>query len=250
MISFQGCLAFLFRFVLASRTYALQDTFDNNSPLNQIPEYVLDYAPLVHLFSGEDFWPCDIKEHLLHTTPHLNYTPLKATSENSTLDDLDQLNDWEGGRYVFLKSNDNVEDRPEWLIGKKNIPSTDPEELFLQGESFQQSVSSDGKRPVFGGRSDAPAVLIVVDKGEGIVDAFWFFFYSYNLGNVVFNVRYGNHIGDWEHTMVRFRHGEPEAVFFSEHSGGQAYTYDAVEKIGKRVCLHVDLAPSKCLQRF
>jgi hypothetical protein len=91
-----------------------------------------------------------------------------------------------------------------------------------------------GKK-VVGGRSDAPAVLVVVPKGDGVVDAFWFFFYSYNLGNAVFNVRFGNHVGDWEHTVVRFQHGEPKAVFFSEHSFGEAYTYDAVEKIGKRV---------------
>jgi hypothetical protein len=68
-----------------------------------------------------------------------------------------------------------------------------------------------------------------------VVDAFWFFFYSYNLGNAVFNIRFGNHVGDWEHTVVRFQHGEPKAVFFSEHSFGEAYTWDAVEKKGNRV---------------
>jgi hypothetical protein len=89
-----------------------------------------------------------------------------------------------------------------------------------------------------GGRSEAPAVLLVMDKGNGIVDAFWFYFYSFNLGNVVLNVRFGNHIGDWEHCLVRFHHGKPKALFFSAHSGGEAYSYDAVEKIGKRVSPH------------
>ena len=32
---------------------------------------------------------------------------------------------------------------------------------------------------------DAPATLIVVDKGNGWVDAFWFYFYSFNLGPYV-----------------------------------------------------------------
>jgi len=77
-------------------------------------------------------------------------------------------------------------------------------------------------------------VLVVIEKDNGVVDAFFFFFYSYNLGNKVFNVRFGNHVGDWEHTVVRFQHGKPKAVFFSEHSFGEAYTYDALEKIGKR----------------
>ena len=48
------------------------------------------------------------------------------------------------------------------------------------------------------------------------------------------NVRFGNHVGDWEHTLVRFRHGKPDLVFLSEHSGGEAYAYSALEKIGKR----------------
>jgi hypothetical protein len=89
-----------------------------------------------------------------------------------------------------------------------------------------------------GGRSEAPAVLVTVNKGHGIVDAFWFFFYSFNLGNVVLNVRFGNHVGDWEHTAIRFQHGQPKAVFFSEHNFGSAYSYDAVEKIGKRPVIY------------
>ena len=34
--------------------------------------------------------------------------------------------------------------------------------------------------------------------------------------------------------MMRFRNGSPEAVFFSEHSWGEAYSYAATEKHGKR----------------
>ena len=36
------------------------------------------------------------------------------------------------------------------------------------------------------------------------------------------------------HTLVRFRDGEPEQIFLSEHAWGQAYSYQAVEKLGKR----------------
>ena len=70
----------------------------------------------------------------------------------------------------------------------------------------------------------------MVDKGNGILDAFWFYFYSYNLGTTVLNIRFGNHIGDWEHSLIRFKDGVPKAVFFSAHSGGLAYAYNAVEK--------------------
>jgi hypothetical protein len=264
----------------------------------EIPKYVIDHAPLIHLYSGENFWPGDIAEHLFHTTPHLNYTPLQATDDHPNLTHLDELNKW--GQHVYLQSDDNVEDRPQWLGGRSNIPDVpkdsqpdDPDEDddykvrfeedtdvkssdwfssgigdtkerggtrptnsaapglvptetshgedtveeehdFWQSELLHRRLRSRGKK-VVGGRSDAPAVLIVVPKDNGVVDAFWFFFYSYNLGNSVFNVRFGNHVGDWEHTAVRFKDGVPKAVYFSEHSFGDAYTWDAVEKKGKRV---------------
>ncbi|CAO2652224.1 Nn.00g005070.m01.CDS01 [Neocucurbitaria sp. VM-36] len=269
----------------------------------EIPDYVIEHAPLIHLYSGENFWPGDIAEHLIHTTPHLNYTPLQATDDHPNLTNLGELNRW--GRFVYLQSDDNVEDRPQWLGGEANIPnvpkdgkdddggdddewdeydrthghyeedkdskksdwwhvgpgdtkdkggirpvSTSPglpiptktpegDELVDDDDQYWQPELRDRRRrltgkKVVGGRSDAPAVLIVVPKGDGVVDAFWFFFYSYNLGNTVFNVRFGNHVGDWEHTVVRFKDGEPKAVFFSEHSFGEAYTWEAIEKSGKR----------------
>ena len=284
------------------------DWDDDERLLREIPEYVMEYAPLVHLFSGEQFWPCDIAEHLVHITPTLNYTPVQPRWQHPTLGDLDELNQWDYGKYVFLTSNDNVEERPGWLEGEKNIPVRLPgnatlEDYFglhyegtysrdLTGDfsdndghwnsasndgnsrepdgvapilavksavvaaSTSGGLSSDGYEPHVvpdlkrhkdgslrhrrpkGGRSRAPAVLVTVDKGHGVVDAFWFFFYSFNLGNIVFNVRFGNHVGDWEHTMIRFQHGKPRAVFFSEHDFGSAYSYEAVEKYGRRPVIY------------
>jgi hypothetical protein len=34
--------------------------------------------------------------------------------------------------------------------------------------------------------------------------------------------------------MIRFQDGAPQAIWYSQHSGGQAFTYDATEKQGKR----------------
>lgn len=288
-----------------------EDWTDDDRRLREIPDYVMEYAPLVHLYSGEQFWPCDIAEHLFHTTPHLNYTPVLPGWQHPKLSDLDKLNQWERGRNVFLTSNDNVEGRPDWLEGQKNIPNNPPKDPSSEaGEAWAEwdgrvdgglpedpegdleswydvgedstrdqggnRGSSDGpahiptetpegedfvledrpkkagisdelkhrrsdlatRKRSIGGRSDAPAVLIVVDKGHGIIDAFWFYFYSFNLGNVVLNVRFGNHVGDWEHSMVRFHHGKPKAIYFSEHSFGDAYRYEAVEKIGKRPVIY------------
>lgn len=212
-----------------------KDVANDPRVMHEIPQYVLEYAPLVHLYSEEQFWPCDMKEHLFHVTPKLNYTPIQGLPQLN-LSNLDQLNQFEGGRYVFLTSNDNVEDRPDWLGGQVNIPDDFSDDS--KANRFQSQASGGKIRgQSHGGHSDAPAVLVTVDKGDGVVDAFWFFFYSYNLGNIVFNIRFGNHIGDWEHTLVRFRQGEPEVVFVSEHFFGSAYSYSAVEKIGKRVSI-------------
>ena len=206
---------------------------DDPHVMHEIPQYVLDYAPLVHLYSEEQFWPCDIKEHLFHVTPELNYTPIQGLPQLN-LTNLDQLNQFEEGRHVFLTSNDNVEDRPDWLSGQINIPDDYTDDAISDSSKSQPTMDKSSKQSR-GGHSDAPAVLLTVDKGDGIVDAFWFFFYSYNLGNLVFNIRFGNHIGDWEHTLIRFEHGKPKIVFVSEHFFGSAYSYSAIEKIGNRV---------------
>ena len=34
--------------------------------------------------------------------------------------------------------------------------------------------------------------------------------------------------------MIRFEKGQPKSIWYSQHEYGEAYTYDAVEKIGKR----------------
>ncbi|KAI5363512.1 Putative vacuolar protein sorting-associated protein [Septoria linicola] len=309
----------------------------------EIPQYVIDHAPYVHLFSGEQFWPCDIGEHLTHTSPFLNYTKVLDLQEDRNLTNLHELNDYHDGqhsRFMYLQSDDNPEERPNWLVGGKNIPRMpealgddadwdaplpdlddlkdyDLESMKQQAledaygkestptkESAQElptglTPSPDGRcggnsgftckgskaggccsiygwcgtsedycgdpcdplagtcydpyhpprgphpdlrrrgaldyngdkhKPQPGGRSSAPAILIVVPKENGIVDAFWFFFYSFNLGQTVLNIRFGNHVGDWEHTCVRFRNGKPIEVFLSEHNFGQAFTWKAMEK--------------------
>lgn len=247
-----------------------------------IPQYVLDHAPYVHLYSGETYWPGDIADHLMHTTPHINYTPVAEQWQHPDLNNLDQLNPF--GRPVFLQSDDNVEDDPDWLLGESNIPDKgrhpfrlpegirhdpgvvshctfhpdkqpkyhDPDlnKFYLAGKdmppdesdpkigtepAYRAGSSDELKKHSIGGKSNAPVVLLVVDKGNDVVDAFWFYFYSYNLGNAVFGVRFGNHVGDWEHTAIRFHKGSPKLVFFSEHNFGEAYSWEAVEKYGDRV---------------
>ncbi|EGP86512.1 uncharacterized protein MYCGRDRAFT_22198, partial [Zymoseptoria tritici IPO323] len=264
--------------------------------LRKIPQYVLDHAPYVHLFSGEQFWPGDLSEHLIHTTPFLNYSRISDLDEERNLTNLHELNDYAEGkhsRFMYLGALDNVEERPKWLVGGKNIPKMpaqndgdldldypwpDPnddlkdfdleaakqqtlddfyhkEGISTKGEVPAEHLPSDrtarphpdlrrrdhdptldnpSHKPQPGGKSSAPAILIVVPKPDGVVDAFWFFFYSFNLGQTVLNIRFGNHVGDWEHTTVRFVNGKPTQIFLSEHNFGQALTYSAVENRAKR----------------
>lgn len=235
--------------------------------LKDVPQFVLDHAPLIHLYSGEQFWPSDIAEHVIHTVPTVNHTSSNTTTQYG-LHNLEELHNITNWRYLFMKSMEDVEDRPTWLGSASNKPipygdeaeEADEEvdtytELVETSDAdmdqwFDPSVSKKSapqpeiykshhrslmkrsaySKPDPSGRSPAPAVLILVDKGNDIIDAFWFYFYSYNLGTTVLNIRFGNHLGDWEHSLIRFHKGVPKAVFFSAHSGGTAYTYNSVEK--------------------
>lgn len=79
-------------------------------------------------------------------------------------------------------------------------------------------------------------------------------FYPYNLGNIVVFNTFGNHvgepsrptalwrvrrlmthgIGDWEHSMVRFKDGEPIAVHLSAHADGHSWAWKTMEKMENR----------------
>ncbi|KAI9821507.1 MAG: hypothetical protein M1832_003355 [Thelocarpon impressellum] len=196
----------LFAVLHARSTLALpQGTPPAGAPA-EIPTFVYEYAPVVWLHSKETYNPADIAQQLVHTVPRVNFAELDTPPK--TLRDLDELNGL-GGGSVYLTSKDDITTNPAWLNGV--------------------APDADGKT------NDAvSAVIVITDKGDGVVDAFYFYFYANNWGGIVLGLEVNNHVGDWEHNMIRFRNGVPQTIWYSQHGNGQAFTYNAVSKKGKR----------------
>ncbi|KAF1983834.1 hypothetical protein K402DRAFT_396309 [Aulographum hederae CBS 113979] len=177
-----------------------------------VPQYVVDYAPVVYLHSQDPYRPSDIAAHLTHTQPDKDFAVVSGGPDPLTLDNLDQLNGLDGAN-IYLTSKDDVTTDPAWLKGV---------------------TPTDGKT-----KNAIASVIITVDKGNGLLDAFYMYFYSWNYGGAV-NIpilgvkNFGNHVGDWEHNMVRFQDGQPTHAWYSQHANGQAFTWSALQKSGNR----------------
>lgn len=115
---------------------------------------------------------------------------------------------------MYLTSIEDVTTKPAWLNGRK----------------------PDGSGKTDGITSSA---IIVNDHGSGKVDAFYFYFFAYNEAPAVLGQEIGTHVGDWEQNMIRFKDGKPQALWYSQHSYGEAFTYDAVEKRDGRPVAYV-----------
>lgn len=179
----------------------------------EIPNFVIQHAPLVHLYSEERYLPYDIKKYVKNFKPtYRNGTSVKLdniTQGPLDIKDLSKLTNItnKSEEQIFMTALDDFSLDPEWITGEFNKPN------YYSGEL-----------------KDAPAALIVVDKGNGWVDAYWFYFYSFNLGPFVMGLGpFGNHIGDWEHSLVRFYNGQPVILWMSAHGGGGAYLYQNIE---------------------
>ncbi|KAL6790974.1 hypothetical protein J3E68DRAFT_411725 [Trichoderma sp. SZMC 28012] len=181
-----------------------------------VPDYVTRYAPLVWLHSDDPFRPADLLQHIRHTTPATNQSSIPNLPKLD-LDNLALLNDVDtkGGR-IALTSDDDITGLPPWLYGS------------LPDESGRIANAT-------------PCVVILVEKSARDVDAFFFYFYSYDRGANITQVleplnrliedtehgmHFGDHVGDWEHNMVRFRDGKPTGIYYSQHVSGSAYNWN------------------------
>lgn len=168
-----------------------------------IPSYIIDHAPVVHLYAEERYLPYSIEDYV--TNMYAQDESGKNITGQLRIQDLERIDSTTN--EVFLTSLSDFDSDPDWITGVKNVPEIESGKI-----------------------KHAPATLIVVDKGGGYVDAFWFYFYSFNLGPFVMGAGpYGNHVGDWEHSLVRFYNGKPQVVWMSAHGGGTAYNFNAME---------------------
>ncbi|KAK4495108.1 hypothetical protein PRZ48_013435 [Zasmidium cellare] len=174
-----------------------------------VPDYVVKYAPVVYLFSGEAYFPADIGAQVTNTAPAINRTLVQnpPAVDLSNLDQLNNIPNSAHGANIYLTSNQDptTSPRPQYLYGTKPDPT--------------------GKTP-----SAISCAIITVSHTNTTLDAFFFYFYAFNFGGVYFTLEVGDHIGDWEHNMVRFENGTPSQIWYSQHSGGQAFDYAATEK--------------------
>lgn len=111
-------------------------------------------APLVWLHSQETYMPSDIQQQLDHTRPNVNWTTIEGVESPLTLNNLDTLNSM-GNTSVYLTSREGIEANPEpaWFRGIR--PDS-------QGRTANGTAS----------------VIIIANRGNGTVDAFYFYFYA------------------------------------------------------------------------
>ncbi|KIY01533.1 uncharacterized protein Z520_03085 [Fonsecaea multimorphosa CBS 102226] len=167
-------------------------------------------APVAYLDSTEIYFPSSIAGQLTHTHPEDGSgNNITGAPSPLTLDNLNSLNNFaSGGTDVYLTSDEGIEALPSWFRG------VEPDSTGSTGPTIA-------------------SLIITVSKPNNTLDAFYFYFYAYNQGNWVLNLpslEFGDHVGDWEHTMVRFVNGAPQAMWFSQHTSGEAFTYSAVQK--------------------
>ncbi|KAB8290422.1 hypothetical protein EYC80_010854 [Monilinia laxa] len=189
---------------------ALGFTSVSARPNTTLPSFVFDYAPLVWLDEAEMYFPSDMYAQILNTKPYVNLSliPDDTLPSPLNLESLDLLNKW--GPDVFLTSTVDVTTSPAYLTGV--VPSS------TTGRT-QNAIS---------------CAVILSDHGDGLMDVYYMYFYAYNQGNTVLGQELGDHIGDWEHNMIRFVNGTPQAIWYSQHGNGEAFLYSVVEKSGKR----------------
>ncbi|KAI7962308.1 hypothetical protein MJO28_000402 [Puccinia striiformis f. sp. tritici] len=254
-----GNIIILTLILLSFSSKVAATTIPNNSTLpyftsNQtLPQYALDFAPLVYLHSDEVFWPSDVNTHFDNVQPQINFSSVQSAPQ-TTQDFLRSSNiqkiDSSQQELIYLSAKEPIFDLDSapWLRGvgppDKSGKSAAAAIIIAvdktqQGLSFIFAISYVIVFPVHTDAIYFPCNLIFCrlsysPVGPGWVDVFYLFFYSYNRGNYFYNNRFGDHVADWENTMIRFQNGKPMYVTPEAHGGqvmlgNSAFKYDILE---------------------
>lgn len=135
-------------------------------------------APLLYLDTQEAYFPADLAGHVSHVIPEINRTVVSGAPSPLTLSNLDSLNSF-GDVYLTSKEGINASPQPSWFTGVKP-----------QGNGQTTGATS--------------CAIVVADKGSGLVDVFYFYFYSYDQGNKVLGIEFGDHVGDCRFRSASF----------------------------------------------
>ena len=166
--------------VAASASLSLAFPFQSLKTKRQapsgVPQYVVDYAPVVYLHSEDPYFPSDIGAQVQITSPEIDYKNISGVPSPLTLDNLDSLNAL-GNDSIYLTSKVDITTNPAWLNGEK------PDSSGKTGDAVS-------------------CAIIVTDHGNGTVDAFYMYFYAFNWGGITLGENFGNHVGDWYDAAV------------------------------------------------
>ncbi|EKV18985.1 hypothetical protein PDIG_04820 [Penicillium digitatum PHI26] len=136
-----------------SSTQLVWASFNDRATSDVLP-YALEYAPLVWLHSQEIYLPSDNQQQLDHTRPNVNWTTVEGVESPLTLNNLDTLN-YMGNSSVYLTSLGGIEANPE--------------------PSWFRDIRPDSQWRTGNGTG---SVMIIADRGNETVDAFYFYFYA------------------------------------------------------------------------
>ncbi|SPO06488.1 uncharacterized protein DNG_09178 [Cephalotrichum gorgonifer] len=171
---------------------------------------------MLWLHSDDQYMPSDLLSHIHHTTPMVDGEPIPGLPPLG-LDNLEILNVF-GDQVALTADEEDPIIHPKWLLG--------------------ETPDAAGKI-----HNATPCIAILVEKSDIELDAFYFYFYSYNEGGNITQVldplaglirdskagsgmHFGDHVGDWEYNMIRYRDGKPIGIFFSQHEDGAAYDWE------------------------
>ncbi|POW14944.1 hypothetical protein PSTT_02584 [Puccinia striiformis] len=258
-----GNIIILTLILLSFSSKVAATTIPNNSTLpyftsNQtLPQYALDFAPLVYLHSDEVFWPSDVNTHFDNVQPQINFSSVQSAPQ-TTQDFLRSSNiqkiDSSQQELIYLSAKEPIFDLDSapWLRGvgppDKSGKSAAAAIIIAvdktqQGLSFIFAISYVIVFPVHTDAIYFPCNLIFCrlsysPVGPGWVDVFYLFFYSYNRGNYFYNNRFGDHVADWENTMIRFQnvysangtHGMYPQAGQQNYTGLPVAIYDVTDK--------------------